>query len=105
MQNQLTRGTTPTLTFPLPVAGSLVRAAAVTFRQQEENRLEKTLAGGGITLLADRLELALTEAETLRLLAGRCQVQLKLKTGDTVIASAPAELVVRPIFSEEAMEG
>ncbi len=104
MPKIITRGTTPTITFPLPVAPTLIRAAAVTFRQEGENRLEKTLAEGGLILTENRLLIPLTQPDTLQLQAGvRCAVQVKLKTGDTVIASAPAELFVQPIFSEEAM--
>lgn len=71
------RGTTPTLTFGLPFPPSSLAVAYITFAQQGETVLEKTL--DDCEQEDNYLKLALSQEDTLRLQDGGPGVRIQLR--------------------------
>lgn len=65
MTQIITRGTTPTLNFTMPVAAETLAVAYITFSQQDEVVFEKTLAD--CKLEENRLSVRLSQEDTLKL--------------------------------------
>lgn len=81
------RGTTPTLTFTLPMDCSELQEAYVTFVQNGNIVLDKSLVSCQQEL--NKLIIKLTQTETLKLVGNELtEVQLRVKTKDgTALAS------------------
>ena len=93
------RGTTPTFTFKLPMDGTTLTKLAVTFRQDGMDAIERELADCVVT--ADSVTCTLTEAETLRLQAGRTlEIQLRAGVGTARMASQIFRIPVARILKE-----
>lgn len=71
------RGTTPTLTFGLPFSPELLAVAYITFAQQEETVLEKTLQD--CEQGENSLKLTLSQEDTLKLEDGGRGVSIQLR--------------------------
>ena len=94
------RGTTPTITFTLPLLGSTITALHLSFAQNGELVLEKGLAD---CLLADNtLQVTLTEQETLLFEAekGMVEMQLRIGCGEVRMASNIMHLTVDRILKD-----
>ena len=86
------RGSTPTLALQLPFSPASTDVVFVTFSQRDLVLLEyarngtPSPAGAGTLSLSedepDTLLLEMTQADTLRLLAGDCRLQVRVKTDE-----------------------
>jgi len=98
------RGTTPTLTFNLPMAVSTLSEYWVTVSQRYDNiRIDKdrsTLTASGSTITAN-----LTQEETLRLVPDKpAGIQLRVLTsGGDVMASEVFTTMVGDVLREEVI--
>lgn len=73
------RGTTPTLTFDIPLETTLIDALYITFAQGGENVVEKTI--DDVILDEKSIVLKLSQVETLRFLNNTItEIQIRLKT-------------------------
>lgn len=73
------RGTTPTLEFTLPFDVTLIENAYITFSQNGEVVLEKSLSD--CEKSADKLTLRLTQEDTLKFISPNIvEIQLRVKT-------------------------
>ena len=98
------RGTTPTITFTLPLLGSAITALNLSFVQNGELVLEKGLAD---CLLADNtLQVTLTEQETLLFGAekGMVEMQLRIGCGAARMASNIMHLTVDRILKDGCLQ-
>mgnify|MGYP000149204732 FL=1 len=98
------RGTTPTLTFKLPIQTGQITALSVAIKQDGVLRLDKGLED--VTMDGDTISLTLTEDETLALRASEnmpCKVQLRVGVGDTRMASQVFEVAVDEILRDGAL--
>lgn len=94
------RGTTPTLTFRLPIDTGSITALSVAVAQAGQVKVEKTLSD--VQLDGDVVSCTLTEAETLSLTAGSgtdAKIQLRVGVGAQRMASqvfvVPVERILR----------
>lgn len=79
-------GSTPTHSFGIPFSTNLINELVITYSQNEGKVLEKTLADCVVS--ESKIELTLTQEETLKFVEGIYCVQLKVKTrGDKVSQS------------------
>ena len=83
------RGTTPTLTFTLPVDPSIIECLFITFSQNREIILEKNI--NDCEFIDGALQVTLSQKETLSFNVGAIDTQIRLKTND---GSAMASNVV-----------
>lgn len=82
----ITRGTTPTLLFRLPIDAAEITKMTVTFRQLDKPPIEKTLADAVIE--GKTVSVTLTEEETLSFTVGLAlEIQLRLAAGEKRLAS------------------
>lgn len=80
------RGTTPTLYFTMPFDSTGISQLYITFNQEGKYVLEKTL--GDVTYTDKRIELKLTQTDTLQIKSGAIQMQIRVKfEDDSAIAS------------------
>lgn len=98
------RGTTPTITFTLPFDGSRITALNLCFAQQGEVILEKK--SDACRLEKDRLQVSLTEQETLLFDAkkGMVEMQLRIGCGDARMASNIMQVSVDRILKDGCLE-
>lgn len=98
------RGTTPTLTFNLPMAVSTLSEYWVTVSQRYDNiridRDKTTLTASGSSIVAN-----LTQEETLRLVSDKpVYIQLRvLTTGGDAMASEAFKCSVADVLREEVI--
>lgn len=79
----MTRGTTPTLEFTLPITTNLLSAVYITLAQYKKVIIEKDISN--ITLSGYTASVKLTQADTLKLKSGakvEIQIRCKTTTGD-----------------------
>ena len=74
------RGTTPTLTFTLPVDSSIIECLFITFSQKREIVLEKNI--NDCEFIDGALQVTLSQKETLSFNVGSIDIQIRLKTND-----------------------
>ena len=98
------RGTTPTLTFILPLDGDRITALHLCFAQQGEVILEKALED--CKLEKNVLQASLTEQETLLFDAkkGMVEMQLRIGCGDARMASNIMCVSVERILKDGCLE-
>ena len=98
------RGTTPTISFTLPVDSSRITALNLCFAQQGEVVLEKNL--DACRLEKDTLQVSLTEKETLLFddKKGIAEMQLRIGCGDTRMVSNIMRLSVERILKDGCLE-
>ena len=98
------RGTTPTITFPLPFAGSGITALNLCFAQKGEVILEKDLQD--VTVNGSNLQVRLTEAETLLFdhRKGMVEMQLRIGCGEARVASNIMQVSVGRILKGGCLE-
>ena len=97
------RGTTPTITFRLPLQTSAITALSLTLRQKGVV-IEKELKD--VTLGENIVSVTLTEAETLKLQASadsKLEMQLRVGVGDARMASQIFCLPVERILRDGAL--
>ena len=94
------RGTTPTLTFRLPIDTGSITVLSVAVAQGREVKIEKTLSD--VHLDGNVISCTLTEDETLSLTAGasvEAKIQLRVGVGEQRMASqiftVPVERILR----------
>lgn len=91
------RTTTPTYIFTFPFNISAIDQMTITFAQGSR-KIVKTKADG--TILDTKFTLTLAQAETKQFCDGNCKVQIKLASGQTVLASTIFEAKVRSILDD-----
>ena len=74
------RGTTPTLTFTLPVDSSIIERLFITFSQKRGIMLEKNI--DDCEFIDGALQVTLSQKETLSFNVGAIDIQIRLKTND-----------------------
>lgn len=95
------RGTTPTLEFVLPFDTSILVNAYVTFEQNGELVLEKTLED--CVCQENMISVKLTQEETLKLTSGSItEIQIRAKTAD---GDALASNIIRESTGRILKEG
>ena len=94
------RGTTPTLTFRLPIDTRSITVLSVAVAQGRQVKIEKTLSD--VHLDGNVISCTLTEDETLSLTAGasvEAKIQLRVGVGEQRMASqiftVPVERILR----------
>ena len=94
------RGTTPTLTFRLPIDTGSITVLSVAMAQGRQVKIEKTLSD--VHLDGNVISCTLTEDETLSLTAGasvEAKIQLRVGVGEQRMASqiftVPVERILR----------
>lgn len=94
------RGTTPTLTFRLPIDTGSITVLSVAIAQGRQVKIEKTLSD--VHLDGNVISCTLTEDETLSLTAGasvEAKIQLRVGVGEQRMASqiftVPVERILR----------
>lgn len=94
------RGTTPTLTFRLPIDTGSITVLSVAVAQGRQVKIEKTLSD--VHLDGNVISCTLTEDETLSLTAGasvEAKIQLRVGIGEQRMASqiftVPVERILR----------
>ena len=94
------RGTTPTLTFTLPFESHRITGLNLSFAQQEQVLLEKTLPD--CVAEGNTLQVTLTEAETLLFddQKGMVEMQLRVGCGKSRMASKVMRICVERILKD-----
>ena len=94
------RGTTPTLTFRLPIDTGSITVLSIAVAQGRQVKIEKTLSD--VHLDGNVISCTLTEDETLSLAAGasvEAKIQLRVGVGEQRMASqiftVPVERILR----------
>ena len=94
------RGTTPTLTFRLPIDTGSITVLSIAVAQGRQVKIEKTLSD--VHLDGNVISCTLTEDETLSLTAGasiEAKIQLRVGVGEQRMASqiftVPVERILR----------
>ena len=94
------RGTTPTLTFRLPIDTGSITVLSVAVAQGRQVKIEKTLSD--VHVDGNVISCTLTEDETLSLTAGasvEAKIQLRVGVGEQRMASqiftVPVERILR----------
>ena len=98
------RGTTPTITFTLPIDGKTLTALNLCFAQKGDILLEKGLTD--CSLEGNTLRVTPTEQETLLFSADRGMVELQLRIGcgDARMASNIMRVSVDRILKDGCLE-
>lgn len=82
------RGTTPTHTFTLPFAASLVRSCRITYAQDGQVVLRKET--GDCVIAGDAISVKLTQEDTFKFTDNsRIQIQLRVLTTDGTALKTP----------------
>ena len=99
------RATTPnhTFTFPEEVEVSSVTDILISYSQNGQKILEKTLNDLTIDTENNAFNLKLTQKETDSFAPGKALVQVRAKTGNTALASQMIWLTVKPVLNSEEM--
>lgn len=92
------RGTTPTHTFTLPFEANQLSEAYITYAQNNQTAIEKTLSD--CTIDGNKLRVTLTQAETLGLMAiSNTEIQIAAKVNNKVLRSniitVPTERILK----------
>lgn len=98
------RGTTPTLTFRLPIDTGSITVLSVAVAQAGQVKIEKALSD--VHLDGNVVSCTLTEAETLSLTAGRgidAKIQLRVGVGAQRMASQVFTVPVDRILRDGAL--
>ena len=99
------RGTTPTLTFQLPIDTGSITVLSVAVAQAGQVKIEKTLPD--VHLDGNVVSCTLTEAETLSLTAGTggidAKIQLRVGVGAQRMASQVFTVPVERILRDGAL--
>lgn len=98
------RGTTPTLTFRLPIDTGSITVLSLAVAQAGQCKIEKALSD--VQLDGNVVSCTLTEAETLSLTAGRgidAKIQLRVGVGGQRMASQVFEVPVERILRDGAL--
>ena len=98
------RGTTPTLTFRLPIDTGSITVLSVAVAQAGQVKIEKTLSD--VQLDGNVISCPLTEAETLSLTAGTgidAKIQLRVGVGAQRLASQVFAVPVERILRDGAL--
>lgn len=97
------RGTTPTLTFTLPIEAATITALNIALAQRGRVLVSRSLAD--VKTEGNEIETTLTEAETLALHAG-CNLQIQLRVGvdETRMASQIFDVPVERILQEGKLD-
>ena len=98
------RGTTPTFTFRLPFACEQITVLNLCFAQQGQVVLEKELPD--CTAEGNRVQVTLTEEETLLFddKKGMVEMQLRVGCGNTRLASNIMRVSVERILKEGCLQ-
>ena len=98
------RASTPTFTFTLPFDIDTIADCVITFDQDDENILEKTMDDIIIDETAKTLSVQLTQTETLLFETGKANVQVNILTAeDKRIASTIQKFKVYENLHEDIM--
>ena len=73
------RGTTPTLTFTLPIQADTITLLNIAFSQRRRIVFEKRLAE--VETYENTIKVTLSEAETLKLMSDGSDVEIQLRVG------------------------
>lgn len=92
------RGTTPTHTFTLPFNASEITTIYITYAQNGNTKIEKTLSD--CTIAEKTISTTLTQAETLSLCSGKnTEIQLAVAINNKVLRSniitVPTERILK----------
>lgn len=99
----MTRGTTPTHIFNLPILTSVIKELRITYAQMGRTILDKRLED--VRLEESSIRLTLTQDETLKF-AQTCPAicQIKLLTNDgAVLASGMQDIHIDGVLNEEVL--
>ena len=99
----MTRGTTPTHIFTLPIFASNIDKLRITYSQGKDIVLEKTEAD--IERSGKTIKYTLTQEETLKFSAKlRVNIQVRVLTTDSMaLASSVKKLSVSEVLNEEVL--
>ena len=98
------RGTTPTLTFRLPIDTESITVLSIAVAQGQQVKIEKTLSD--VHLDGNVISCTLTEDETLSLTAGasvEAKIQLRVGVGEQRMASQIFTVPVKRILRDGAL--
>lgn len=95
------RVTTPTHTFNLPFDTSLIDKLILTYKQQDKIVLEKTEED--VTIEEGKIYFTFTQEETKLFKADNAKVQLRVKMGDTVMASNILTINIKEVLNKDIM--
>ena len=97
------RGTTPTHTFSLPFEKEFISDLRITYEQDKQDILTKTLKD--VNFVENEVSVILTQEETFKFREkGLVQVQLKIKTvKGQVLNSNIIEMKIEPSLDEEVI--
>ena len=98
------RGTTPTLTFRLPIDTGSITVLSIAVAQGRQVKIEKTLSD--VHLDGNVISCTLTEDETLSLTAGasvEAKIQLRVGVGEQRMASQIFTVPVKRILRDGAL--
>ena len=98
------RGTTPTLTFRLPIDTGSITVLSIAVAQGRQVKIEKTLSD--VHLDGNVISCTLTEDETLSLPAGasvEAKIQLRVGVGEQRMASQIFTVPVKRILRDGAL--
>ena len=100
--NNITRGTTPTLTFTLPFDVANIAKAYITIAQNGEIVIDKEVGDTGCTCSDKTITYHLTQEETLKLADCRgIEMQIRLRTTNgEVLASQIIKSFVEEILKD-----
>lgn len=87
------RGTTPTNTFTVDVDLTTAIAVFVTYKQGDRLLVEKDI--GDLDITATKVEVALSQEDTLAFAQGSVQIQIRAKFGDG--AAIASNIIVAPV--------
>lgn len=95
------RVTTPTHIFILPFDTALIDKLVLTYKQSGKTVIEKTEAD--VTLEGNRVSVTFTQQETALFKADTAKVQMRVKTGEKVIASNILSVNVNEVLNKEVL--
>ncbi len=87
------RGTTPTNTFTVDVDLTTAIAVFVTYKQGDRLLVEKDI--GDLDITATKVEVTLSQEDTLAFAQGSVQIQIRAKYGDG--AAIASNIIVAPV--------
>lgn len=97
------RATTPihTFTFPEDVPVGEVSDVKVTYSQERNIILEKTLKDMAVDTENNAMAVALTEDESNLFAPGKALIQVRAKVGDGALSSQMIWMTVKPVLNSE----
>ena len=95
------RVTTPTHTFNLPFDTSLIDKLILTYKQNGKTVIEKTEAD--VTMDGTTVSVTFTQQETALFKADVAKVQMRVKTGEKVMASNILTVNVHEVLNKEEL--